>query len=265
VHRRIAALAASSGVRVIAANTAYIESGDTGVGSESVTSLTRPNIAVLVDGPISPSSFGWLWFLLERRVGYRFTALRADAIGGASLERYNVLIVPDGNANALARTIGESAIGKAQDWVGRGGTLGCAWDGAAEFPSSERRASPPRGRWDVLRRRRRTTRRGGTRRTRALCPTSVREPGAAARSTCRARFLGEALESRHCLCYASSGPRLPVLLAGRLFLKPSRDGANPLTFRAGAAECAGWRVARDRAQAPGHGVRRGRARPATAT
>jgi len=48
------------------------------------------------------------------------------------------------------------------------------------------------------------------------------------------------LDPRHFLCYGFERPRLPVLLAGRLFLKPSKDGANPLTFERAPLRLAGW-------------------------
>ena len=89
---------------------------------------------MLAGDPVSPTSFGWLWFLFERRLGYRFTAIRAEALGSADLDRYNVLIVPDGSPEALAATLGGVAIDRLKDWIGRGGTLICLED-AAELPT----------------------------------------------------------------------------------------------------------------------------------
>jgi hypothetical protein len=96
LHTRLAQLARTSGVQVLAVNTAFTDRGDTGVGSENIVSLKKPSIAVVVDGPVSPESYGWLWFLLERRLGVRFTAVRADRVGGIELDRYNIVVLPDG-------------------------------------------------------------------------------------------------------------------------------------------------------------------------
>src|SRR5262249_14400353 len=134
LHRAIAALAPGCGVPVLAVHSALADVGDTGIGSEAIASLRRPNVAMLVDGPVSPSAYGALWFLFERRIGFRFTALRVDAVPNAPIERYNVIVIPDGNAGALADALGEGGITRLKDWVARGGTLVCLED-AAELPT----------------------------------------------------------------------------------------------------------------------------------
>src|SRR4029077_12771279 len=88
----------------------------------------------LVAGAFSPSSYGWLWFLFERRLGVRFTALRVSALAGAELHRYNVVVIPDGSPGAIARALGEGGISTLKEWISGGGTLVCL-DDAAEFPT----------------------------------------------------------------------------------------------------------------------------------
>jgi hypothetical protein len=132
LHTRIAALARTSGVQVSAVQSAFTDRGDTGVGSEAIVSLKKPEIAVVVDGPVSPESYGWLWFLLERRMGVRFTAVRAERIGGIDLGQYNIVVLPDGGPG-LAGALG-GGMSALKDWVSRGGTLVCL-DDAAELPT----------------------------------------------------------------------------------------------------------------------------------
>ena len=233
LHARVAELARTSGVTVTAVNSAYIDRGDTGVGSEGVASLKRPRVAVLVDGSVSPSSYGWLWFLFERRLGVRFTALRVSALAGAELNRYNVVVIPDGSPGAIARALGEGGIGTLKEWISGGGTLVCL-DDAAEFPTLKNVGL--------------TTARVVGVKTKdddkaddddKTPPDSVRElsrrpeylPGTIFWAT---------LDPRHFLAYGYDAPRIPVMLQGRLFLKPSKEGANPLRFERAPLTLTGW-------------------------
>jgi hypothetical protein len=235
LHARVAALAKSSGVTVQAVQSAYIERGDTGVGSEAITSLKRPRIAVIVDGPVSPTAYGWLWFTLERRLGLRFTAIRADALAGAELERYNLVLVPDGSGSGLAGALGDGGISKLKDWISRGGTLVCM-DDAAEFPTLKSVGLS----------------------TAKVVGVKVKdkdakdddEDKAAADSTAReaerrpqylpGTIFWATLDPRHFLSYGFDTPRIPVLLQGRTLLKPSREGANPALFDRAPLTLTGW-------------------------
>ena len=241
LHERVAALARLSGVTVIAANSAWTDRGDTGVGSESVRSLKRPRVAVLVDRPVSPSSYGWLWFLFERRLGLRFTALRASAVVRADLDRYNTVIVPDGDAEALAGVLGEGGIARLKNWVQRGGVLLCL-EGAAEFPALEKVglssarvvgvkvADTKEDRYGT----------GGG-------PGAKPGPtdSAATEAERRPQWVPGTVfmatpDPRHFLCYGLGESRVPVLVEGQTFLKASKEGANPLIFDRLPLALAGW-------------------------
>jgi hypothetical protein len=236
---RIAALARSSGVIVTAAQSAWTDRGDTGVGGEAVRSLKPPRVAVLVDRPVSPTSYGWLWFLFERQLGLRFTALRVGALARADLGRYETVIVPDGDAAALAAALGDDGVAALKGWIARGGVLVCL-DDAAAFPTLEsvglssarvtgvkpaggdERAMEPKAR-------------GG----RAEADTA---DGEAAR---RPQFVPGAVfmatpDPRHFLAYGLGEGRVPVLLEGDTFLRASKDGANPFVFDRAPLALAGW-------------------------
>ena len=238
LHERIAELARTSGVAVEAIHSAYTESGDTGVGSEAIVSLKRPRLAVLVDGPVSPTSYGWLWFLLERRLGVRFTALRVDVLGAADLSRYNEIVIPDGNPGALAGTLGEGGIAKLKDWVSRGGVLVCL-DDAAELPTLKGVGLS-------------TARAIGVKRPpdKDAKPEDEEPKDAQADSIAReaerrpeylpGTVFWTTLDPRHFLGYGFDTPRVPVLLQGRLLLKPSREGANAAVFDREPVKLSGW-------------------------
>jgi hypothetical protein len=233
LHERIAELARATGTQVTAANTAYIDRGDTGVGSEAIASLKRPRVAMLVDGSVSNTSFGWLWFLFERRLGVRFTALRVSALAGAEIDRYNVVIIPDGSPGALARALGEGGISTLKDWVSRGGTLICL-DDAAEFPTlknvglSSARAvgvKPPSDKKDE---------------DDDKAPSDSVSEDERRPEYIPGTIFWASLDPQHFLAYGFGATRIPVLLQGRLFLKPSKDGWNPIKFDRTPLTLSGW-------------------------
>ena len=235
LHTRINELARGSDVVVTALHTAYTDRGDTGVGSEAVASLKRPRVAMLVDGSVSPTSYGWLWFLFERRLGVRFTALRVSALAGAELSRYNVVILPDGSPGAIARALGDGGISTLKDWISAGGTLVCL-DDAAEFPTLKNVGL-------------------STARAVGVKPPSDKDkkdedddkaPADSVREEERrpeylpGTVFWATLDPRHFLAYGYTTPRIPVLVQGRLFLRASKEGANPLKFDREPLTLTGW-------------------------
>jgi len=230
LHARVAALARTSGVTVHAVNTAYIDRGDTGVGSENIVSLKKPSIAVLVDRPVSPEAYGWLWFLLERRLGVRFTAVRADRIGGIELDRYNVVIAPDGGPG-LASAMG-GGLAAVKDWVSRGGTLVCV-DDAAELPTL---ASVGLS----------TSRVVGVPAKPKKDDEEIPDPdSSAAEATRRPQFIPGTVfwatpDPRQWLTWGFGEGRIPVMLQGSTMLTPTKEGANALRFDRVPLTVTGW-------------------------
>ena len=48
------------------------------------------------------------------------------------------------------------------------------------------------------------------------------------------------LDPRHFLSFGYERPRIPVLVQGQLFLRPSKEGANPVTFDRAPLKLGGW-------------------------
>jgi hypothetical protein len=141
LYERIAVLAREAGVPVHAASSAFPERGPTGTGSNATRTLARPRIAVLAGEGVGISSYGALWFELERRIGLPFTALRAERATGA-LDDFDVLVLPDGNYGAA---LGEEATRAVRGWIERGGTLigyggGARWAQGADLGVTYQRA-----------------------------------------------------------------------------------------------------------------------------
>lgn len=122
VHDAVARLAKELGVNVTAVNTGYAEEGDTPVGGENVYSLQRPRIAMVADEAVDQTSYGSIWWTLDR-YGIEFTPLSINNISGGALKNYSVLIMPDGSAGRYFRALGKGGIDGLKDWISNGGTL----------------------------------------------------------------------------------------------------------------------------------------------
>jgi hypothetical protein len=233
LHERIEALAKSSGVTVIAAQTAYSDSGDTGIGSESIVSLKRPQVAILAGSPVPASAYGWLWFLFERRLGFRFTGLDVATLPRAELDRYNVIVVPGGAAASLAGKLGEGGIARLKRWVSDGGTLVCLND-AAEFGTLKQVGLSTA--WPVGVRKKKDDDEGDA--EEADADSVDRELDRRPEALPGTVFWAD-LDARQFVAFGYDLPRIPVLREGSLLLKRSREGANPAVFE-DAPRLSGW-------------------------
>ena len=97
IHDAVAKLAIELGVNVVAANSGFPDEGDTGVGGEAVISLRMPKIAMVADEAVDQTSYGSIWWTLDR-YGIPFTPMTVSAIKDGGLSDFNVLIMPDGSA-----------------------------------------------------------------------------------------------------------------------------------------------------------------------
>lgn len=224
LHDSLQALAVRHGVRVHAVNSAMTERSQFGIGDGEVTSLTLPRIAVLGDEGVTQTSFGALWWTLERRYGIPFTHVGWNRLG--DLARFNVLIIPEASAGVLSSRLGKGEALRA--WVAAGGTL-ITYGGASDWAARE----------DVeltsARRRTRTTDAPAdtSRPTRAGSElVGVTSPGAD--TTAIESFPGGhydvVLDRTHWLTAGHDAPRLTALFGGRSTLGLARTGTNVAVF-----------------------------------
>jgi hypothetical protein len=122
VHEAVARMARELGVQAIAVNTGFSEEGDNSVGGESVVALQMPKIAMVADEAVDQTSYGSLWWTLDR-YGIEFTPLTIANIRGGAINRYNVLIMPDGAAGRYFGAFGSGGISGLKEWISKGGTL----------------------------------------------------------------------------------------------------------------------------------------------
>jgi hypothetical protein len=257
---RIDALARESGVEVTGVGSAFSEGGQYGIGSDAVTAIPVPSIAVLADEGVSQTGYGAIWYALERRYGVKFTPIGYAYLSGGDLSRFTSIVMPSGG---YASRISKDATDRIKAWVRAGGTLvtmgdASAWAAeesvgltsarrVADADDAKPASGTPAG----------DAKPAGT--TPAASAAATRRPAAdsasgARTSTTPDRLAEELIPSRsasartgtpeavpgihadvlldrtHWLTAGYDAPRMTVMVEGDLFLRPSKEGANVATF-----------------------------------
>ena len=122
VHDAVSKLSAELGVRTVAVNSGYSEEGDNPVGGQNNFALTEPKIAIVTDEGVSQTSYGSIWWTLDR-YGIKHTPMTIANIKAGGLTKYNVLIMPDGQAGRYMSSFGQGGIADLKEWIQEGGTL----------------------------------------------------------------------------------------------------------------------------------------------
>jgi hypothetical protein len=84
--------------------------------------MQTPKIAMIADEMVDQSSYGSIWWTLDR-YGIEFTPLSIANARGNTLSRYNVLIMPDGSAGRYFSSLGSGGVSALKTWITNGGTL----------------------------------------------------------------------------------------------------------------------------------------------
>lgn len=135
------------GVTIRGVDTGLTEEG-IDLGSNKVQELAPIRVAVATGPGVSSGSFGALWYLFERELGLRFSAFELSALGGLDLDKFNVLILPDGFGYSRLSSEKE----RLSNWVRRGGVLiglgggamALSKEGVGLTPFSRKRPDPPK-------------------------------------------------------------------------------------------------------------------------
>ncbi len=130
IHDDVRAAAAAHGVTAVPRDSSWVDDG-VHFGSNRVRSVRAPRVAIAWDRPTSPYSAGAARFVLEERYGIPVSVVRTARLGRADLERFDVLVLPDGSSYAEA--LGGSAASAIAAWVRRGGTLVTLGGGATRW------------------------------------------------------------------------------------------------------------------------------------
>jgi hypothetical protein len=249
LHDRIAALAQEVGTAVTALQSAYPDSG-LGVGSETVMPLHAPRI-LLAGGPgVSQTTFGSVWFHIERELGVPVVPIELSAFRRIKLADYNVLILPEGSESTMFRELGDAE--RLERWVNEGGAI-IAIGGAIQLLARSELALTTvellSAKSDEEDEEDEKDKDESERADTAAVSASARPvppfisptapgpddpeavPGIVAKGT---------LDRTHWLTYGYDRDHLPVLVSGDGFLRPSREGDNPVTILGDDAVMSGF-------------------------
>ena len=140
-------IASDFGIGIHAVDSALVEDGPD-LGSRKFDLLSEPRVAIASQWPVSSTSFGSIWYLLDHRLRLRCSAVNIQGVGGIDLRKYNVLILP--HSGDLAPVLGKKGIEKIKRWVEGGGTLIAVGSSAAFAAGKDRGLSSVRLKRDVL-------------------------------------------------------------------------------------------------------------------
>ncbi len=100
------------------------------LGGAEIQLMRKPRIGLVTGGPTSSTSTGWIWHLLDQKLGIPVSLLDIGFLAQTDLSVYNVLILPDGGS--YSSVVGKPAIELIRKWTENGGTL-IAMDASATF------------------------------------------------------------------------------------------------------------------------------------
>jgi hypothetical protein len=232
LHDRIRPLAERARAEVTAVQSAFAETG-VGVGSESVRPLRSPKILLGAGDGVAQTTFGSLWYYIERELEYPVVPIDLANLGRVNLADYNVLILPDGSGSTMLRRMGDAD--RIKRWVQEGGAI-IAIGGARDALASKELALTTVGQIGV--REGADTAKKTTPADTTLSPSARPGPpvvSPTAPDSLRVEgvpgLIGRAtLDRTHWLTWGYPREHLPVLVSGNSFFSPSRRGDNPVSF-----------------------------------
>jgi len=118
---------------VIAVKTGMVSSGSD-FGSDKVSYLKPPKIAILSGSNVSSLNFGAIWHFFEQQVGYELNVIDHSYFSRIDLGKYNVLVLASGN---YSRILDKSQLKKLEYWIERGGKLVVLGSAISVFASSD--------------------------------------------------------------------------------------------------------------------------------
>ena len=103
-------------------------------GSNKVSFLKPPKVALLTGEKVSPYNFGAIWHFFEQQIGFEITVINTSYLSSIQLHKYNVIVLPSGYYDDI---LDKKLMNKLNDWVKSGGKI-VAFGGAISiFESSD--------------------------------------------------------------------------------------------------------------------------------
>ena len=89
------------------------------LGNPNFETLESPKVAMLVGKGVDPADAGEIWHMFDQKAAMPLTKLDVDQFPNVNLNRYNTLILVNGNYGGLSK----DTTTKIEQWVQNGGTL----------------------------------------------------------------------------------------------------------------------------------------------
>ena len=129
----VKAVAKKNNRHVVPVKTGLVSSGSD-FGSSKVSYMKPPKIAVLSGPNVSSLNFGAIWHFFEQQIGYELNVLDHSYFTRVDLNKYNVLILPNGN---YAGILNKKQMSKLEAWVERGGKIVVMGSAISIFAASD--------------------------------------------------------------------------------------------------------------------------------
>ncbi|MGM0545938.1 MAG: M14 family zinc carboxypeptidase [Bacteroidota bacterium] len=118
LYKKLQSIADANNVTFYSVDTGMTPSG-IDLGSNNIRPIDKPEVAMVVGEGTSSYEVGEAWFLLNKHVGMEVTKLRSQQFSQTNLQRYNTIILVDGNYSDWRK----STVKKLKRWVQSGGVL----------------------------------------------------------------------------------------------------------------------------------------------
>ena len=89
-------------------------------GSDNVSYLKAPKVAILAGDGVSPTAFGATWHFFDKQIEYPVTIIGENTLGNLDLAKFDVLILTDGS---YGKSLDERNLSKVREWIRAGGKL----------------------------------------------------------------------------------------------------------------------------------------------
>ena len=103
-------------------------------GSNKVSFLKSPKVAVLSGDNVSPYNFGAIWHFFEQQIAYEITVINTSYLSNIQLHKYNVIVLPTGYYDDI---IDKKLLKKLNSWVEAGGKIVVFGAAISVFESSD--------------------------------------------------------------------------------------------------------------------------------
>ena len=103
-------------------------------GSPDIKLVHKQKIVMLSGEGVSSTSYGALWHFFEKNLNYPIISINTDDFSKTDLNKYHVLIIPDGNYKTI---LNEKGLEKVQSWVKKGGKVIAISDAVSAFGNKE--------------------------------------------------------------------------------------------------------------------------------